>query len=503
MKISFLRSAILLCAKMIVPLLFVVAALGQEKNRPNIIYIYADDLGYGELGSYGQTKIKTPHLDRMAKEGLRFTQHYSSAPVCAPSRCMLMTGKHPGHSYIRGNYELGGFADDTEGGQMPLAEGTYTLARMLKERGYTTGLVGKWGLGMVGTTGSPLKQGFDYYYGYLDQKQAHNFYPTHLWENDKWDTLNNAYFLVHGSIDPARATDSAFAKFRGKEYAPEKMTEKALGFITQNKNNPFFLYLPYTLPHLALQAPEAYVNRYVGRFDEQPYYGQQGYAPCKYPLSTYAAMISFLDDQVGIILDKIKSLGLDNNTIILFSSDNGATFSAGVDTKFFNSTGGLRGLKMELYEGGIRVPFIVRWPGKVKANTTSEHPSVQYDIMPTLAELTGKKISAVDGQSLLPELLGNTTAQPKHPFLYFEYPENGGQLAVRMGNWKGVKKNVRKNPDGAWELYDLSKDPTESNNLANQYTAVVEEMKAIATREHMHPHVLDWEFVDPKIVRKQ
>lgn len=477
-------------------------ALAQQQAKPNIIYIYADDLGYGELGSYGQTKINTPHLDQMAKEGLRFTQHYSSAPVCAPSRCMLMTGKHPGHSYIRGNYELGGFADETEGGQMPLAEGTYTVARMLKERGYTTGLVGKWGLGMVGTTGSPLKQGFDYYYGYLDQKQAHNFYPTHLWENDTWDTLNNSYFLVHGSIDSTTATDPDFEKFRGKEYAPEKMTQKALGFIDQNKNNPFFLYLPYTLPHLALQAPEADVQRYIGRFEEHPYYGQAGYAPNKYPLSTYAAMISFLDKQVGVILQKIKELGLDNNTIVMFSSDNGATFSAGVDTKFFNSSGGLRGLKMELYEGGIRVPFVVRWPGKVKPNTQSDHLSVQYDIMPTLAELTGEKIDNVDGRSLLPAILGNRTAQPKHPFLYFEYPENGGQLAVRIGDWKGIQKNVRKNPGAAWELYDLSKDLREKNNIASQHPAIIEQMKGIAKREHVHPHILDWEFIDPKIMRK-
>ena len=485
-------------------LLFVCVATttAQKKSSPNIIYIYADDLGYGELGSYGQTKIRTPHLDELAKEGMRFTQHYSSAPVCAPSRCMLMTGKHPGHAYVRGNYELGGFADSTEGGQMPLAEGTYTVARMLKERGYATGLVGKWGLGMVGTTGSPLKQGFDYYYGYLDQKQAHNFYPTHLWENDKWDSLNNSYFMVHGSIDPKTATDSDFERFRGKEYAPEKMTQKALGFIEQHKNKPFFLYLPYTIPHLALQAPESYVQQYVGQFDEQPYYGQGGYAPSKYPRSTYAAMISFLDDQVGIILEKIKALGLDNNTIIMFSSDNGATFSAGVDTRFFNSTGGLRGFKMDLYEGGIRVPFIVRWPGKIKPNTVSDHLSVQYDIMPTLAELTGKKIEAVDGRSLLPELLGNSRMQAQHPFLYFEYPENGGQVAVRMGNWKGVRKNIRKNPDAPWELYDLSLDRAETNDLATRQPDIIAQMKAIAKQEHLHPHILEWEFIDPKMVIK-
>lgn len=338
-------------------------SMGQQiKPKPNIIYIYADDLGYGELGSYGQTKIKTPHLDRMAKEGMRFTQHYSGAPVCAPSRSILMTGKHSGHSYIRGNYELGGFADSLEGGQMPLHEGAYTIARMLKERGYSTALVGKWGMGVTGTTGSPLNHSFDYYYGYLDQKQAHNFYPTHLWENDQWDALNNHVFSVHGKIDPKTATDADFEKFRGQDYAPAKLTQKALGFLEKNKNKPFFLYLPIPLPHLALQAPEEYVKKYIGLFDEKPYFGENGYAPNKYPLSTYAAMITFLDDQVGIIMARIKKLGLDDNTIIMFSSDNGATFSAGVDTKFFNSVSGLRGLKMDLYEGGIRVPFIARWP---------------------------------------------------------------------------------------------------------------------------------------------
>jgi arylsulfatase A-like enzyme len=474
----------------------------QEQNsKPNIIYIYADDLGYGELGSYGQTKIKTPNLDRMAKEGMRFTQHYSGAPVCAPSRSILMTGKHSGHSYIRGNYELGGFADSLEGGQMPLHEGAYTIAKMLKEKGYQTGLVGKWGLGVTETTGSPLNHGFDYYYGVLDQKQAHNFYPTHLWENDKWDALNNPVFSVHSKIDPKTATDADFEKFRGKDYAPAKFTQKALSFIESNKKQAFFLYLPYTLPHLALQAPEEYVKKYKGLFEEKPYYGEHGYAPNKYPLSTYAAMITYLDDQVGLIMERIKKLGLDENTIIMFSSDNGASFSAGVDTKFFNSVSGLRGLKMELYEGGIRVPFIARWPNHIKANTVSNHVSVQYDIMPTLAELSGSKVTRIDGQSLLPELLGQQTIQKNHEFLYFEYPENGGQLAIRIGNWKGVKMNVRKNPKGKWELYDLLADQYERNNVAEKHPEIIEKMNAILKREHTHPHILDWEFIDPKIIR--
>lgn len=478
-----------------------VLSLGAnaQKPKPNIIYIYADDLGYGELGSYGQTKIKTPNLDKLAAEGMRFTQHYSSAPVCAPSRCMLMTGKHGGHSYIRGNYELGGFTDSTEGGQMPLYEGAYTVARMLKERGYATALVGKWGMGVTGTTGSPLLHGFDYYYGYLDQKQAHNHYPTHLWENDQWDSLNNKPFMVHGSIDPKTASDADFNKFIGNDYGSGKMTEKALGFLNREKDNPFFLYLPYTIPHLALQAPEKYVAQYAGLFDDQPYYGDKGYSPSKYPRATYAAMISFLDEQVGIIMKKIKDLGLDNNTIIMFSSDNGATFSAGVDTKFFNSVSGLRGLKMDVYEGGIRVPFIARWPGKIRPGSVTNIPSVQYDLFPTLAELTGKEVGGLDGVSLLPTLLGKNDKQKEHEFIYFEYPENGGQVAVRMGKWKGVRHNVRKNPDSPWELFNIDSDSNETTDVSAQYPEIIQAIKGIAKREHIHPHVLDWEFIDPKI----
>ena len=474
-------------------------AQSPSNKRPNIIYIYADDLGYGELGCYGQQKIKTPNLDRMAKEGMRFTQHYAGAPVCAPSRAILMTGKHAGHSYIRGNYELGGFEDSTEGGQMPLPEGTFTLPKMLKSAGYTTGMAGKWGLGVAGTTGSPLLHGFDYYYGLLDQKQAHNFYPTHLWENDKWDSLNNHVINVHKRLDSTKATDADFEYYKGNNYAITKMTEKALAFIDRNKQKPFFLYLPYTLPHMSLQAPDEYVKKYIGQFAEKPYYGQLGYAATKYPLSTYAAMITYLDDQVGIIMEKIKRLGLDNNTIILFSSDNGATFNGGVDTKFFNSVAGLRGLKMDVYEGGIREPFIARWPGKIKAGTISHLVSAQYDLLATLAELTGQTIPVkTDGISFLPELLGKSSQQKKHDYLYFEYPEKGGQVAIRMGDWKGVRTNVRKDSNAPWQIFNLATDRNETTNIAARHPEIVEEFKAIQKKEHQHSHIKEWEFIDPK-----
>ena len=363
-KQLFLYAILLVCTQ----------SYAQNKTpKPNIIYIYADDLGYAELGCYGQQKIKTPNLDQLAKEGIKFTQHYTSAPVCAPARCMLMTGKHSGHSYIRGNYELGGFQDSTEGGQMPLPEGTFTIAKMMKQAGYVTGAIGKWGLGMSNTTGDPNKQGFDYFYGYLCQKQAHNFYPTHLWLNGKWDSLNNPLILVHTPL-AKDAPNSAFDYFKGKDYSLDKMVDKTVGFIKQNKDKPFFLYLPYTGPHVSLQAPDAAVKEYIGQFDESPYRGEKGYASTLYPKSTYAAMITYMDKQIGQILKLLKELNLDDNTIIMFSSDNGTTFDVGgVSAKYFNSVGGLRGLKQDLYEGGIREPFIVRWHNKIKAGPALTH----------------------------------------------------------------------------------------------------------------------------------
>ena len=494
-----LRNYTYLCW-VVTTIFFQVGSMAQSARsdaRPNIIYIYADDMGYGELGCYGQKYIKTPHLDQLAAEGMRFTQHYTSAPVCAPARCMLLTGKHGGHSYIRGNYELGGFEDSTEGGQMPLPEGIFTLPGMLKNAGYATALVGKWGLGMAGTSGSPLKHGFDYYYGYLDQKQAHNYYPTHLWENDHWDTLNNPVIKVHQALDPATATAKDFEKFTGNDYAPAMLTKKALQFIDRHRSAPFFLYLPYTIPHVSLQAPKEYIDKYKGQFNEKPYYGKKGYSSTLYPLSTYAAMITYLDDQVGIIMQKLKEAGLDRNTIVFFSSDNGASFAGGADPAFFNSVAGLRGLKMELYEGGIRMPFIARWPGHIKAGAETDLVSIQYDMLATLADLTGQQTNQTDGISFLPTLKGQKQSRI-HDFLYFEYPENGGQVAIRMGDWKAVKRNLKKLPNSPWELYDLKKDPQEKNDVSALYPAVIDHMNSLLKSEHQHSHIRDWEFVDPR-----
>lgn len=470
------------------------------QQKPNIIYIYADDLGYGELGCYGQAKIKTPHLDQMAAEGMRFTHHYTGSPVCAPARCILLTGKHAGHSYIRGNYELGGYTDDREGGQMPLPEGIVTLPKLLKTAGYATACIGKWGLGMANTTGAPNQQGFDYFYGYLDQKQAHNHYPTHLWENGQWDNLDNDLPLVHKRLpDSTEATQAVFDRFKGKEYAMDKLAEKALDFIEKNKAQSFFLYLPLTTPHLALQAPQPIVENYLDLFDDTPYLGQKGYYPNQYAKATYAAMIDYMDAIVGLLLRSIKELGLDENTLVLFSSDNGPTFDVGgVDTEFFNSTAGLRGRKMDLYEGGIRVPFIARWPGMIAQNSVSSLASSQYDMLATCANIAGLEPPPNDGVSLLPTLLGTGEAQSSKGYLFFEYPEKGGQVAIRVGNWNGVKSNMKKDRNAPWEVFDLIEDPYETKNIAEQHPEVLQQFEAILKREHQQAHIRDWEFVNPK-----
>ncbi|WP_121812158.1 arylsulfatase [Mucilaginibacter kameinonensis] len=476
--------------------LFSITASAQKK--PNIIYIYADDLGYGELGAYGQQKIKTPFLDKMAKEGIRFTQHYTSTPVCAPARCMLLTGRHGGHSYIRGNYEFGGFADSTEGGQMPLPEGTFTIGHMLKQAGYTTGAIGKWGLGMSATTGDPNKQGFDYFYGYLDQKQAHNYYPTHLWENGKWDTLHNSSIFVHRKLRDNETDKAAYDYFIGKDYSIDRLSAKALDFIGKNRDKQFFLYLPFTIPHLSLQVPPEALKPYLGKFDDKPYRGEQGYAATLYPRATYAAMITYMDTQIGKIFALLKKLNLDENTIVMFSSDNGATFDVGgVDTHYFNSVAELRGRKQDLYEGGIREPFIARWPGKIPAGKVSDLVSAQFDMMATFAEIAGIKAPQSDGLSILPTLL-NKPGQKQHPYLYFEFPEKGGQLAIRYGHWKGVKSNMKKDPATRWELYDLSKDPSEENDIAQAHADLTAYFDQIVKKEHRQAHIHEWEFVMPK-----
>ncbi len=476
----------------------VPTASGQKGKgrKPNIIYIYADDLGYGEIGPYGQKKIKTPNLDRMAAEGMRFTRHYTSSPVCAPARSMLLTGRHGGHSFIRGNYELGGFKDEEEGGQMPLPEGTKTIAGVLKEAGYQTAAVGKWGLGGPGSSGHPNRQGFDYFYGYLDQKQAHNYYPTHLWENGQKDELNNTFIEVHRKMDPASG-DAGFDYYKGKDYSIDRMAEKAAGFIRKNKDQPFFLYLPLTIPHVSLQIPDKEVQQYVGQFKEEPYLGQKGYAATRYPLSTYAAMITYLDTQVGAIFELVKKMGLEDKTIILFSSDNGPAFNGGTDMGFFNSTGGLRGGKAEVYEGGLRVPFLARWPGKIPAGSSSGLMSAQFDMFATFCELAGIRAPKNDGISLLSEMRG-LQQSVRREYMYFEFPEKGGQLAIRFEKYKAVKTGMKQDKNARWQLYDLVEDEKESNDIADKHPDLIRRLDAVVAKEHWPATVREWEFVDPK-----
>lgn len=466
-----------------------------SQTKPNVILIYVDDMGYGELGSYGQKQIKTPNLDQLAKEGMRFTQFYASSPVCAPSRSSLMTGKHAGHSFIKGNYEYGKFDDDSEeGGQMPLPEGTFTLAKLMKNAGYATAAIGKWGLGFKGTSGHPNNMGFDYFYGYLDQKHAHNFYTTHLWENNKKDVLDNPLIQVHTKI-PENASDSLFDQFIGKSYSVTKMTEKASAFISKNKQQPFFLYLPYTGPHVSLQAPKEATAEYIGKFEEKPYYGQNGYAPAKYPRSTYAAMITYLDKQVGVLMKQLKEEGIDNNTLIFFTSDNGTSSEGGVDPTYFNLTGGLRGLKRDLYEGGIRVPFIARWPTKIAPNATSNLTAVQFDMMATLAHLTNSKLPSTDGISFLPMLLGKGE-QPQHPYIYFEFAEKSGQVAIIMGDLKAIKSNMKTDKNAKWEFFNLAVDREEKHDIADQYQEMIPKLEAIVKKEHQIATIKEWEFIN-------
>ena len=470
----------------------------KENMHPNIIYIYADDLGYGDLGCYGQKYIKTPNIDRMAQEGILFTQHYSGAPVCAPARCSLLTGKNTGHTYVRNNLEL---ADSSafKTGQLPLPEKEITIAEMLKKSGYATAIIGKWGLGSIKSSGNPNAQGFDFFYGYADQVHAHNHYPTFLWRNSKQEFLQNDVPTVHPKYQRDEKVDAQaeYKKYMGSEYSLDLMTNEAVKFINENKKKPFFLYIPYVIPHKALQVPDESLEIYRGVFDEEPYDGKRGYTPHPKPLSAYAAMITRMDQKIGVILDHVKKLGLDENTIIMFSSDNGPAGGGGLDAHFFNSSGGLRGMKGQLYEGGIREPFIVRWPGKIKAGVTSNHISAQYDLMATLAELAGQKITNTDGISFLPTLFGHTDKQKQHDYLYWEFSSGGGQLAVRMGNWKGIRTGINRNPNAKWEIYDLDSDKAEDKDLAKEHPELIDKFNEIV--EKRTPSVIPkWNFIKQK-----
>ena len=381
-------------------------AFGQ---KPNVVYILADDLGYNELGCYGQTKIRTPNVDRLAAEGVRFTDHYSASAVCAPTRCMLLTGKHSGHAYIRANDEMGDRGDvwnDPElEGQRPLLEGTFTIGHMMRRAGYATACIGKWGLGWYGSSGAPDKQGFDHFFGYICQREAHNYYPTHLWRNGEKVPLNNRGFRARQRLPEDADPDdpASYEPYKDNDYATDFMIQDALEFVRNTAHRPFFLYFATPVPHVSLQVPEDSLAECEGAFPETPYIGDRGYVPHRTPRAAYAAMITRMDRDIGRLIDEVKNLGVYENTLIMFSSDNGPTYAGGVDHEFFESAEPFSGLKGSLSEGGIRVPMVAAWPGRIAPGRVTGHISAQWDLMATLADIAGTEAPTdTDGISFCP-----------------------------------------------------------------------------------------------------
>jgi len=475
----------------------------EAEKLPNIIYILADDLGYGEPGCYGQEKIETPNIDELARTGMRFTQHYSGSPVCAPARCNLLTGVHPGKAFIRGNHEWESrgkvwdyvemINDSTLEGQYPLPDSTITIAKLLKEAGYITGMAGKWGLGAPHTNSIPTKMGFDFFIGYNCQRIAHTYYPVHLYRNEHRIYLNNDTVKPHQGLEEGSDPYdiASYGNFSSTDYAPELIHDEILAFIKDHKEGPFFIYYASPIPHLPLQAPEKWVDHYVNKFGDEEPLVKASYFPNRFPRATYAAMISYLDEQVGDLVSTLKELGLYENTLIIFSSDNGPTY-IDADTRWFKSTNPFQTragrTKGHLYEGGIRVPMIASWPGKIKAGTTTGHISAFWDVMPTLCEIANiPPPGFTNGISFLPVLVGEE--QQIHEYLYWEFAGYGGQQAVRKGPWKAIRKNIH---EGSLkiELYDLDEDIREENNVADDYPEIIKSMEEIMKKEH-NPSTID------------
>ena len=437
-----------------------------QTKQPNIIFIFADDLGYGELGCYGQQKIETPNLDALAAKGKKFTQFYSGTSVCAPSRASLMTGLHTGHTPIRGNKQF-----EPEG-QTPLPASTKTFANYLQQNGYATACFGKWGMGFNQNSGDPNKKGFDLFYGYNDQSLAHDFFPPYLWNN-------------HTKVD------LSVNKQYDSVYSAALIQQQAVQYINQQNNKPFFMYLSYTLPHGDVIGPhDSLYNYYKQKFNEQPLTGAalktrpHNMQPEPYPHAQFAAMVGRLDMYVGEIVKAIEAKGLAENTLIIFSSDNGPHRENGGDPEFFNSNSIYRGIKRDLYEGGMRVPFIAYWPNKIKPAEVHK-PFALWDMYPTFLELAKIPVAEkIDGISIVPTLLNNRK-QKQHDYFYWEFHENNGRQAVLWGKWKGVRLNVNKDDDAPVELYDLSIDPSEQNDLAASYPAVVQKIKQLMKEAHV------------------
>lgn len=439
----------------------------RAQQQPNVVFIIADDLGYGDLSCFGQEKFETPNIDRLALTGMRCTHTYAGTTVSAPSRACLMTGLHTGHAPIRGNREM------KPEGQFPLPKNAYTLFHLFRNADYRTGAFGKWGLGYPGSEGDPNHQGVDEFFGYNCQRLAHNYYPDHLWHN-------------RTRVDLPENAEGKYGT-----YAQDLIQQKALEFIAENKSKPFFLYVPVILPHAELVVPKDSVfERFKGKFPETPYKGMDsgatfrkgGYASQEYPKAAYAAMVTRLDKYVGEIVTELKRQGIDENTLIIFTSDNGPHKEGGNDPDFFDSNGMYRGYKRDLYEGGIRVPTIVSWQGHVPAGTESDFAFAFWDYLPTFAELLDRKIPVkTDGISVLPTLLGQKE-QKAHNFFYFEFHELNGRQAVVQGNWKLLHLNLQKEP--VYELYNIASDPSEVHNVISLYPEKAEELKKIMQDAH-------------------
>ncbi|HEX6923830.1 MAG TPA: arylsulfatase [Longimicrobiaceae bacterium] len=447
-------------------------ATSSQPGPPNIVIIMADDMGWGDIQPYGQEKIQTPNLARMAAEGTRFTAFYAGSTVCAPSRSVLLTGQHTGHTPIRGNREV------LPIGQAPLPAEAVTLAEVLKDRGYATGVFGKWGLGAPESEGIPTRQGFDEFFGYLDQRRAHFYYPEFLWHNETRVPLPNR-------TEPAPNTVGAGRALEKGEYSHDRIATEALEFIDEHRDGPFFLYVPFTIPHAELAAPEDAFAPYLDAdgnsiFPETPFPGEH-YGPQPMPHAAYAAMISRMDRDVGRILDRLREYGLAENTIVLFTSDNGPSVEGGSDPDFFASSGPFRGRKRDLYEGGIRVPMIAWGPGRIPAGAESDQVWAMWDIFPTVAELAGASVpDEVDGLSMVAALTGEGEA-PEHDYLYWEFYERGSAQAARMGDWKAVRQPML---SGEIELYNLATDPRESQDLAASHPDLVQRFLEIMEEAH-------------------
>ena len=452
--------------------LFLVMLCVEAQSKTNLIFIMADDLGYGDLGCFGQKLIKTPRLDQMAKEGMKFKRFYSGSTVCAPSRSVLMTGQHMGHTHVRGN----------AGGDMArqsLRDIDLTVAEKMKEAGYATALIGKWGLGEVGQEGHPLKQGFDYFYGYLNQVHAHNFYPEYLWRNHKKHRLSN---VVKPISDQARAGFIGGAATERNEYSHDLFTREAIGWIKKNKQKPFFLYLPLTIPHANNEG-----TRMFGDGAEVPEYGIYEKEDWSNQDKGQAAMITRMDRDVGKILDLLKELEIEENTLVIFTSDNGPHNEAGHSPELFNPAGPLRGMKRTLTEGGIRVPTLAWWPKTIKRGSITEEPFYFGDLMATACEISGVAIPKQnDSISFLPTLRNPGKKQESHKYLYWEFYERTFRQAVIMDEWKLIRSAM---DNQRIELYDLDTDIHEDKNLASAKPAIVQKMIHYMEEAHKpHPN---------------